>query len=658
MKKTSIPVICRYLVAFFLVFAWLPCLLPGTGPHIMPEAYGQEEAEHVHAFLLADCKAVVPAKKFKLGVQLKMDPGWHTYYREAGEAGMPTKITWELPQGFKASDNFYWQMPKKLVDAGITTYGYNDSTIITAEIQPPDQLKAGEKLTFKARVKWLECKDVCIPGSADLQLSLPVDAAGGSAQADNQSEFQKASFNGPPSEIKETGGAGNQHEEKQQGSGVLERSFKIEGSQTDTGIVACLGFAFIGGFILNLMPCVLPVISIKVFSLIQQAGEDPSQIFKHGITFALGIIVSFLSLGALVIAIQSAGQKIGWGFQFQYPVFVLCMAAIVTLFALSMFGVFYFDLSAGRDQISALAGREGLPGTFFKGMLATVLSTPCTAPFLGTALGFAFAQPWWAILAIFFVIALGMSFPYFVLALRPQWMKFLPKPGVWMEKFKEAMGFLMLATVVWLVSVLSGLVSADAVVAAISFLVCLSFACWIQGRFIDLNSTTGKKAVVLVCALAAALSGYFLYLRPYPELLGTRAALLPQQPQNAADSIQWQDFSLPSLEKGIKENKTVFIDFTARWCLTCKANEIGIINTPPVIEKFKALKVLPLKADWTAQDADISDLLRKFGRSGVPLYVIFPAGHAGEPIVLPEALTQQMLLSALDKAGPSKEIGL
>ena len=402
------------------------------------------------------------------------------------------------------------------------------------------------------------------------------------------------------------------------------------------------------------MPCVLPVISIKVFSLIKQAGEDPKHVFEHGVTFAMGIVLSFLFLGGLVIAIQGAGQKIGWGFQFQCPIFVMAMAAIVTLFALSMFGIFYFELTAGQQKIDQLASKEGLTGTFFKGVLATILSTPCTAPFLGTVLGFAFVQPWWVVLSIFAVIGLGMSSPYLVLAVRPQWLKFMPKPGDWMEKFKESMGFLLIATVVWLISVLSGLVDSDAVIAALSFLVCISFACWINGSFINLSSPTKRIFIVRAIAIAVVAAGCFYVWHWFPELLGTKATKTKTTVHNDVNGIQWQDFSLSKLDSQLKYNKTVFIDFTAQWCLTCKVNEATIINTPPVIEKFKALNVVPLKADWTAQDPEISDLLRKFGRSGVPVYVIFPAGHPDQPVVLPEALTQSIVLDALEKAGPSK----
>jgi len=654
-------------------------------------AQDDEAPVYVHANLIANCKKIVPGKAFRLGVELNMEPGWHTYYKHSGDAGMPTKIEWQLPEGFKVSE-LKWEKPHKFNDSGIVTFGYADYCLISAEVQPPATLKEGDKVDIKAKVKWLSCKDICVPGNAMVQLSLPVAAAGSAFEAENESKFAKSNFDGPTDGIKEDDshgatkseaggpGAGPGSGEKNAagsggdvananggsstaagtesatttGSDILSAEYKIAGGgESKSGLLAYLGFAFIGGFILNFMPCVLPVISIKIFSLIQQAGEDPKRVFQHGITFMMGILLSFLSLGGLVIAIQGAGQKIGWGFQFQYPVFVFAMACIVTLFALSMFGVFLVNVTAGQQQIDKLASSEGLSGTFFKGVLATVLSTPCTAPFLGTALGFAFAQPWWEILTVFFVIGLGMSSPYLVLALRPDWMKFLPKPGTWMERFKESMGFLLIATSVWLVWVLANQVGIDAGMAAVGFLVCLSLAAWIVGSFLDLTSTTKRRVIVWTISLLTVGAGYFAFLEPFPALLSTTPALAKTSRRENGE-IKWVDFSLAELDKQLKANKTVFIDFTADWCLTCKANEKAIINTKPVIDKLKELNVVPMKADWTAQDPEIFALLQKYGRSGVPAYVIYPAGKPKEPDVLPEAISQSIVIDGLDKAGPSK----
>jgi thiol:disulfide interchange protein len=626
--------------------------------------------------LVADTSAIVPGKPFKLGVVLKMQPGWHTYYKESGEAGMPTRITWTLPPGFKASPELLWKKPHRFLDAGITTFGYNDQTVIAATITPPAACTPGSALEFKANVKWLACQDACVPGKRDLSLKLPIAA---SATPANSALFEGVGWTGKVQDLK----LDDSHSALPPASSgavlaatntvippaaLASQNTKFAGSILDAdlsgagatdekqSLVMYIALAFIGGFILNFMPCVLPVISIKVLSFMQQAGDDPKRVFRLGLTFTAGIISAFLVLAGAVIAVQQAGQKVGWGFQFQYPIFLFAMAAIVLVFALSLFGLFYVQINAGQDQIDKLASKEGYTGTFFKGVLATTLSTPCSAPFLGTALGFAFSEPPYVVLLMFFTIAVGMAFPYVLLTAQPAWMKYLPKPGVWMEKFKEAMGFLLVATVVWLVWVLGQQVGINAAMAAVGFLVALSFAVWLVGRFTDLTSTGARKATVYLIAAVVMAGSYWTMLRPFPELLAFSAPQAPAPPYavathvTAGGGIQWQPFSIEKLDSELHAGKTVFVDFTADWCLTCKANESGAINTPPVIAKFKELGVVPIKADWTKQDPEISQLLQKLGRSSVPLYVIFPNGQPAKRIILPEGmLTPQQVLEALSQ---------
>lgn len=635
-------------------FALLLLLLVSAGNASFAES-SSDEANPVVATIVADTTAVVPGKPFSVGVLLKMIPHWHTYYKESGEAGMPTTITWELPKGFTASE-LRWQKPYKFTDSGITTYGYQDNTLLGATITPPADLKPGSEVKLAAHVKWLACNDVCIPGKQDVSIALKSETT---ATLANAELFNGLGWTGSVASLDESG------KTALTGS-ILDADIKVadEGGQ-QLSLLAYLGLAFIGGFILNFMPCVLPVISIKVLSFMQQAGDDPKRVFKLGMTFTAGIISSFLVLGGAVIAVQQAGQKVGWGFQFQYPVFLLAMAAIVLLFALSLFGLFYVQVSAGQDKIDALASKEGFTGTFFKGVLATTLSTPCSAPFLGTALGFAFSQPPHVVLLIFATIAVGMSFPYVLLTAKPEWMKYLPKPGVWMEKFKESMGFLLLATVVWLVWVLGQQVGINAAMAAVGFLVALSFAVWLIGRFTDLTSTNRRKAIIYSFAVIVIGASYFAMLKPYPELLSMQPAQAVAGPAstqkspyqvavNTADALEWTPFSIEALNADLKKGKTVFLDFTADWCLTCKVNETTVIATRPVIDKLHELKVVTMRADWTRQDPQISQLLQKFGRSGVPLYVIFPAGRPKEPIVLPEVITADLVIQKLQEAGPSK----
>lgn len=639
---------------------------PGTTQTEAPQGAPRHQSQehHVVAKLIANVKSVRAGRSFKVGALLKMDPGWHTYYKESGDAGMPTKIEWSLPAGYKASD-ILWEKPHKFSDSGITTYGYADQVLVAAEITPPETISAS-KLDISAEVKWLSCKDICIPGKATIALSLPVTDKNAAEEPDNAELFKNVGWNGSVSEISTedheaaavgsstTGGGGG-------GFSLLDARFnQVQGEQSES-LLTALGLAFVGGFILNFMPCVLPVIAIKVMSFMQQAQEEPKRVRMLGFIFTAGIISSFMLLAGLVIAIQAAGKNVGWGFLFQYPGFVLLMAAIILLLALSLFGLFYVDVSSSQGALDKLASKEGNVGTFFKGVLATTLSTPCTAPFLGTALGFAFTQPWWVVAMIFFTIGLGMSSPYLVLTAKPDWMKYVPKPGVWMEKFKESMGFILMGTVIWLLNILAAQVGANGVMWATFFLLCVAIAAWIVSRYTDLTSTSAAKARAWGAAAAVVLIGGYVCIVKQPTLMialnpldDKKASAHLTQPQEA-DAINWVPFTVRALEKEVTSGKTVLVDFTAEWCVTCKVNEQTALHNQAVLDKVKALNVVMMKADWTTQDPDITKVLQKFNRSGVPLVVIFPAGKPNDALQLPDGLIgPDDVLTRLDKAGPSK----
>lgn len=634
----------------------------------------QSQEHHVTAKMIANVKSVRNRKKFKVGVLLKMDPGWHTYYKVSGDAGMPTKIEWHLPSPMLKASDILWEKPSKFVDSGITTYGYKDQVLLAAEIEPLEPIK-GQNVPISAEVKWLSCKDICIPGKATVQLTLPLRDENAPEEPDNVELFSKVGWNGSINEIAApgdhgAGAVGNGSSSSGTGGGDQGNSFSLlnanfsqaSSEQSSETLLTALGLAFVGGFILNFMPCVLPVIAIKVMSFMQQAQEEPKRVRTLGLIFTAGIISSFMLLAGLVIAIQSAGRNVGWGFLFQYPGFVLLMAAIILLLALSLFGLFYVDVSAGQGALDRLASKEGNVGTFFKGVLATTLSTPCTAPFLGTALGFAFTQPWWVVATIFFTIGLGMSSPYLVLTAKPDWMKFVPKPGVWMEKFKESMGFILIGTVIWLLNILAAQVGANGVMWATFFLLSVAIAAWIVSRYTDLTSTTQTKAKAWSAAAAVVLLGAYVCILSQPRLM---IALIPLDEKKTgtatvahpegADVINWEPFTVENLEEEVKRGKTVLVDFTAEWCVTCKINEQTALHNQAVLDKIKALNVVMMKADWTTQDPDITKVLQKFNRSGVPLVVIFPAGKPNDALQLPDGLiSADDVLTRLERAGPSK----
>ncbi len=437
------------------------------------------------------------------------------------------------------------------------------------------------------------------------------------------------------------------------GGGLLNQDFKTGGDES-LSIWLALLFAFIGGVILNVMPCVLPVISLKVMGFVEQAGSGTSKSIQHGLMFMLGVLLSFWMLALVAVLLQQAGEQIGWGFQFQSPVFVLAMSVVMFVFGLNLVGVFEFSAPSVSGEISQTLSRRDAIGSLMNGVLATTLATPCTAPFLGSALGFAFSQPPYIIVAIFTVVGLGLSTPYLILAAKPDWLKFIPKPGDWMIRFKQVMGFFLFATVVWLLSVMGAQLGAEGVVATVALLLGIGVACWAIGSFIDFSSSTARKALVWSVAIVIVGSTYYFTFEQYLNWRNFDAKTITSTKQGSG--IAWQSFSLASVEEAVLSGKPVFIDFTADWCFTCKVTEQTVFESEEVQEKIKSLGVVPVKADWTNRNDEITQLLKKFGRSGVPLYVVFPAGKLDEPMVLPEVITKEQLIEALEKASPALSI--
>ena len=407
------------------------------------------------------------------------------------------------------------------------------------------------------------------------------------------------------------------------------------------GIMQFLLFGVIGGFILNLMPCVLPVISLKIFGFIQHAGHDRRRIFRSGLAFVAGIFVWFIALAVLLIGIKSAGGEIGWAVQFTNPYFVLGMSVIVLVFALNLFGVFEITLPqrANRGVMTWTSG-EGNAASFFQGVFATILGTSCTAPVLGTAVGFALSQSSAVILLMFLAIAAGMSAPYLLLSAQPAWVKLLPKPGAWMERVKQLMGFPMLATLVFLLYVLGEQRGLGALIWVLCFLLVVSLACWMKGAFITPLASASTRAVVLALMLLLVLGSGAYFIG------GKFAATKLETTATKADG-DWIPFTPERLDAELARGAAVFIDFTAAWCVTCKFNKATVLDTEAVREAFARRGIVKIKADWTNADPAITKILKQFGRPGVPLYVLYPAGNSVEPIVLPELLTKNIVLETL-----------
>ena len=404
-------------------------------------------------------------------------------------------------------------------------------------------------------------------------------------------------------------------------------------------------FAVIGGFILNLMPCVFPVISLKVLSFVSQGGGEHKSSRNLGLAFSGGIIATFFSFAWIVVLIKSGGEAIGWGFQFQSSAFVMFLTALVFILSLSLFGLFSVRLPGKMSAFGGGLGRQGIVVNFFNGVLATVLATPCTAPFLGTALGFAFSKTAVVTVVLFSATGLGMALPYVLLAIRPKWLDFLPKPGPWMEHFKQAMGFLLAATALWLLWILGKQLGMEAVIWMMAFLLILAIAGWILGQWIDLGSSARKKTIAWLISLAITMCAYFVFLHPLlvAELPVTGGG-------ERGDQEKWKEFNRETVELLVSEGRTVFVDFTAEWCWTCKVNKRVVLESEEVREKFKSLDIALVRADWTNRNPEITEMLSGFGRSGIPLYVIFYGGRMDKAMVLPEIITSGIVIESLMEA--------
>jgi len=693
--------------AFALFFCWALTL-------------ASAQAAHTQAQLILADEVAKPGETVLVGVHLTMEPGWHTYWKNPGEAGMATKIKWQLPAGVTAGE-IQWPLPDRLPPAEVTTYGYEHEVVLLVPLKLAADVKPGA-LALSAKVSWLECKEQCIPGDAAVQATLNVgtetkasaDAAllkewqsktpraekllsfqvhwekqaegdtrqvviegsqvgretlalekvdffpYGSDDFEIQGATEKVSaktgfalrktvkkFTEWPTNLtgviivegnKQTNGFElNQPITEETAPGLAtaanSSSASASGLVNQKSLVQMLLYAFIGGLILNIMPCVLPVIALKILGFVGEARNEPRRVRKLGIVYTLGVLASFLVLAGAVIALKSAGQKVGWGLQFGNTKFLVALTILVFLVALNLFGVFEITLG-GRAMNAAgdLASRHGVAGAFFNGILATVLATPCTAPFLGVALGFAFAQSTAIILLIFLSVGLGLALPYLLLSFQPAWLKFLPKPGAWMEKFKILMGFPMLATGVWLLTLASGSSEKSTILSLGLFLVALAMGVWIWGEFVQ-RGTKRKGLAGALSVLIVAAGGAFAI------------------PMNRGGAeIQWQPWSSAAVAQAQAQGHPVLVDFTADWCLTCQVNKKVALEVASVREKLKQIGAVNLVGDYTHQPEAITDELTRYQRAGVPLVLVFPGKPNAEPVVLPEVLTSGIVLGALEQA--------
>lgn len=582
----------------------LACILAAVAPRLAAEP--SLRSGPVEAELRAEHTTLRPGATETFALRLRMDTGWHTYGEQPGEAGLPTEITWELPAGFVAGP-LVWPEPETFSSGGVTTSGYSGEVVLLTSVAVPATAAVGSPATLRAHVSWLACSDQCMPGAADFTISLPIESGGPVADATAAALFAAA---------------------RARSSGDSSASSAVASGSLVTTIFSAL----LGGLILNLMPCVFPVIGIKIMGFVHQSGSDRRKVTIHGLVFTAGVLVSFWALAGMLLILRAGGQHLGWGFQLQSPLFVFGLAVFLFAFGLSMSGVFEFGLGA-TSVGSSLQARSGYAGSFFTGVLVTVVSTPCAAPFLAPALGAALALPPLSSIVLFTAIALGLSLPYLILSAFPRLVKLLPRPGVWMETFKQVMAFPLYGTVAFLVWVLAGQLEADALFAALGALVLVALSAWVYGRWGQRGEAPGARRAGLACAAAAFAVAAFVGF-----------------PRSHAGAITWQDWSPERVAALRAEGRTIYVDFTARWCATCKMNKLAVFSSDEIARVFSERGIVPLRADWTNRDPKITAGLAEFGRSAVPCNVVYGPGSPA-PILLPEVLSAGAVLEALDRAG-------
>lgn len=543
-----------------------------------------------------------PGGTASLTITVNVLPGWHIQSsKPADEFLIPTRLDMQAEPGIQFGPVQY-PATETIESAGQKLQVFSGKVLLTVPIALAPTVGAG-KHTLHGTLQVQACDENTCVAPSTLDVGIPIEVSG-TAQPVTQPSPAKTRSPPQPGGIPWT---------------------------------MLLG-AFVGGLLLNLMPCVLPVISLKILGFVQQGGDNPRQTRQLGLLYAAGVIVSLWALAAVVVALKAAGQQVGWGFQFQDVRFVLALALLCTVIALNLFGLFEFSLgNNAADKVNTLAGHGGKTGAFLNGILAVLLATPCTAPFLAPALGFAFAASATVIFAVLTAVAFGLALPYVLLSWNVQWMRWLPKPGMWLISFKQGMAFPMLATALWLAWVVGTSRGATAGMGVVAWLLTAAFLVWLAGTL-----RPGQMRWIVVALVLTAGLGHWK-LAP---LLAEAASVDPTH----NGLIDWKPYSKSTLEEALKTSRPVFVDFTASWCLTCQVNKRTSLEVTSVAARFKELNVIPLLADWTRPNSEIGDALKALGRSGVPAYVLYPATPGREPILLPEVLTPQMVLDALNKA--------
>jgi thiol:disulfide interchange protein/DsbC/DsbD-like thiol-disulfide interchange protein len=704
-----------------------PAAFPAAG---VPVAGNVVASDNVKARLVSELSSIGPGQAAWVALELDIREGWHTYWRNPGDSGEATKLTWQLPAGFTAG-GIVWTTPHRFEVAPLVNYGYAKHAVHLVQITAPKDLKAGAPIDLSAKASWLVCSDVCIPESADLTLRIPTSAHAGSIDPKEAALFTEARSELPTAELaattarvegdqliislgKEWGATLSQiqslaffpYDEGSieyaapqtltRGNDALHLSMKVgyqppqpgtirgvlvatEQNGSDTTavpieIAASFGgagipaagvpkaaaaeaevvhslpvlmlFAILGGLILNLMPCVFPVLSIKALNVVEQAKTHPAAVRAKGLVFAAGVIASMLCLAGVMLALRAGGEQIGWGFQLQSPLFVTFLVYLLLAVGLNLSGV--FEVGGGLAGVGdSLTQGDSYSSSFFTGVLATVVATPCSAPFMAPALGAALTLPTLSALCIFAALGAGIALPYVLLSFAPWMRRVLPKPGAWMDTLKQLFAFPVYATAAWFLWVLAEQTSSLGLGAALAGAILIGLAAWSYQK--SHFSAGGGRAAVLATAVISMAAAVFLPVRA-AQLAGAPAG---KSAVAAHGEDDWQPYDAARVAELTAAGRPLLVNFTASWCLTCLVNERNAFADSAVQEIFRSKKVTLMKGDWTKRDPAITKALSAFGRAGVPLYVVYNAKPGSSaPLVLPQILTAGVVENAFaDTAG-------
>lgn len=693
---------------------------PGMAAAAETEA---ESMAHVMVSLVANRASVAPGETFMLGLVMDHPEHWHSYWKNPGDAGSLTTITWKETSGAKIGEWLH-PAPHLYSVAGIQNFVHEGRATILIPVTVPASLKPGDKFRLKGAADWLECDDSsCNPKGAALALELPVKAAGEPAR---EAEFAAAETaipeNAPAGTVSLVSGDKNTTtltvaavalagrdaasakffpaSEKLPSAyitvkpvvaaeGALSFTFpeadkvaalkKLEGvitfatgralevsaefstatatvgiataaqtagtQEATYGLPALLALAFGGGMLLNIMPCVFPVLGLKIYGFVNKAHSDRKKVVAHALAFAGGIVVSFWILAGAIIALKSgaitllgvSGANVGWGFLLQIPGFVAGIAVLFLVMGLSLAGLFEFGTGV-QNAAGAVEDKGGYAGSFLSGVLATLVATPCSGPGIAPAIGAAFAAPPATAFAIFTAMALGLALPFVALASSPKLMKLLPRPGPWMESFKQAMAFLLFGTLAYFVWILGAQVEGINFLFTLFALVGIAVACWVYGRWAAPHREPGVRRTAMILAAVFFTASCVAIERSLPERESATAGA------EKTARIEWLEWTPEAQAKHLAAGETVYIDFTARWCATCQVNK-RVFKDAAVIKAFADKKVVALKADWTNKNAAIGEELAKYHRAAIPFNVILKTGAQAKP--LPEVLTAGAVLEAL-----------